>query len=125
MPVSWRIDEGVAFLESDAGATVEDWKTAIDALLAHPAWVPGTGLVHDRRRLRRTPDVREVRAAVDYASAKQAAIGRARWAIVVSSPAGYGMARVGEALLDTSHIRLRTFYDLDSAEAWVRGAGTA
>jgi hypothetical protein len=125
MPVSWRIEEGVAFLESDEMSTVEDWKIAIEALVADPAWVPGTGLVHDRRRLRRTPDPREVRAAVDYVGAKQAVLGRARWAIVVSSPAGYGMARVGEALLDASHIMLRTFYDLDSAEAWVRGARIA
>src|SRR5262249_27060997 len=124
MPVSWRIDEGVAFLESDETATVEEWKAAIDALVADP-WVPGTGLVHDRPRLGRTPAPIEVRAAADYVSAKQSALGRARWAIVVSSPAGYGMARVGEALLDASDITLRTFYDLDSAEAWVRGAGIA
>jgi hypothetical protein len=32
---------------------------------------------------------------------------------------------VGEALLDASDITLRTFYDLDSAEAWVRGARIA
>ena len=30
MPVTWRISEGCVLLESDEGATIEEWKTAVE-----------------------------------------------------------------------------------------------
>jgi hypothetical protein len=120
MPVSWRFVDGIVFLESDESWTLDEWRGAVDAFLADPAWVPGMGLIHDRRRMTRSPNTQEVRDAVGFVGLRQHALGRARWALVVGSPAGYGMARVGEALLDGTTITLRTFYDMSSAETWVR-----
>jgi hypothetical protein len=62
-----------------------------------------------------------VRAAVAFIQAHANAIGRARWGLVVSDPASYGMGRMAEALSEGTSIELRVWRDLAEAEAWVRG----
>lgn len=45
-----------------------------------------------------------------------------RWAMVVDDPASYGMARMGQSLMEDMAVSFEIFSDPEAAEAWLRGA---
>lgn len=120
MGVSWRIADDIVLLESSEDATFPEWRAAVDAFVAHPDYRPGMGVVHDWRPLRRVPPTAEIEARAKYARENASSFGLARWALVVSGLASYGMGRMAEALTDDSPVHLRVFRDLDEAKSWVR-----
>jgi len=117
MPISWRIADGLVWLESDGNVPFEEWRAAVEAALAHPDYRPGMGVVHDWRSLKWAPSTNEIGARARYG----ATLGPIRWALVVPNDVGYGMGRMAEILTDEPPIQLRTFRDIKDAEAWVRG----
>jgi len=122
MPVSWRIADGLVRLESSETATFDEWRGAVDAALADPAFRPGMGVVHDWRKQQAALSTEEVRKRASYAE-HLAELGVTRWAILVARNADYGMGRVGQAITDG--VQLRAFRDQVEAEAWARGASQA
>jgi hypothetical protein len=120
VPVSWRIFEDVVYLESDEGATFEEWRDAIDAAWADPAFQAGMGIVHDWRKLRTALPTAEVEKRSDYLARNAARFGRTRWALVVDSTSGYGMGRMAETLAGSGAV-VRVFRNHGEAEAWARG----
>lgn len=120
MPVSWRIETELVWLESSAQATLDEWREALEAVLADPRYRPGMGLVHDRRKLAWVPTTEQVTAATNHIAGRSMAIGKARWGLVVAGAAGFGMGRMAEILLERTSVTLGVFRDLDEAEAWVR-----
>jgi hypothetical protein len=120
MPVSWTISEGLAYFTSYEHGTLEEWMRSVDALLADPDYTPGMGVLHDRRRIANSPSSQEVSAAVAFIEARASAVGNARWALVASSTAGYGMDRMAQMLLQGTSVTLRVFHELGEAEDWVR-----
>jgi hypothetical protein len=123
VPVSWRIANGLVHLESSEGATFEEWRDAVDAAWADPAFRDGMGIVHDWRKLRAGLPTPEVEKRSEYLAANAARFGRTRWALLVDSAAAYGMGRMAETLTGTG-TGLRVFRDPAEAEAWARGAGS-
>lgn len=123
MPVSWRITNGLVHLESSEGATFEEWRDAVDAAWADPAFRPEMGIVHDWRKLRAGLPTAEVEKRSDYLASNAARFGRTRWALLVDSPVAYGMGRMAETLTGTG-TGLRVFRDPAEAEVWARGGGT-
>jgi hypothetical protein len=129
LPISWQIRDGLVWAESSGESSVDDVRAAVEAFLDDPAYKPGMGLVHDVRR-RRVPDAQEVQQAVSFVASRAREIGRARWGIVVSSDAAFGMGRMVGALLESSSsiavqgssVTAHVFRDVDEAEAWVRGS---
>lgn len=117
MPVSWRISDGLLWLESDGVASFEEWREAVEAALRHPDHRPGLGVVHDWRRLRVAPEAEQLHARASYAGR----LGARRWAVVVDGRAGYGMGRMAEILTEPKPVELRVFQDIGEAEAWARG----
>src|SRR5260221_1038831 len=121
MPVLWRFTSGLVYLESSEGATFEEWRDAIDAVWADPAFEPGMGIVHDWRKLRAGLPTAEVEKRSEYLAANAAPFGRTRWALLVDSPVAYGMGRMAETLTGTGN-GLRVFPDPAQAETWAHGA---
>jgi hypothetical protein len=117
MPVSWRISEGVVFVESDEQATLAEWKAAIEASLAHSEYRPGMGVLHDQRRLTDAPSIDEGKARVAFVIAR----GIRRWAVLAGSEASYGMGRMGAGISGGTSTEIRAFRDPADAEAWARG----
>ena len=120
MPVSWQIVDGLVHLESDEAATFEEWRDAVDAALADPAWRPGMGILHDWRKHRTSLPSAEVAKRSAYLAHNAARFGQTRWALLVDSSASFGMGRMAETLTGAG-TRLRVFRDPVEAEAWARG----
>ena len=122
MSVSWRIENGLVWLESAGPWDAMAWMGAVDASLAHPNFRPGMGLVHDRRGLRlpEGPATREVGMALGFVRSRAARIGKARWAIVVADPANFGVGRMAQMMAEGTGLTIGVFRDLAEAEAWVR-----
>lgn len=121
MPVAWRVENGLVWLESEQGS-FDDWKAAVDAFLAHPDYRTGMGIIYDRRKLRRAPGVDELKIALAFVQSRRSKIGMARWALVVGSPAEFGMGRMAQILIGETEVRIRAFFDPQEAEMWVRGS---
>ena len=123
MAVSWRIKDGLVWLQSEGEWSRAEWRVAVDGFLADPEFRPGMGLIHDRRRLL-LPEkgLFEVKAEADFLRERTARIGKARWAAVVRDPESYGLGRMLQTLLSDTDVSLRVFYDPAEAEAWVYGS---
>ncbi len=122
MPVSWRIMNGLVYLESDEAATFEEWRGAVEGAIADPAFQPGMGIIHDWRKHRTLLPSAEVLKRSEYLARNAARFGRTRWALLVDTRAGYGMGRMAETLTG-SGAALRVFRDAVEAEAWAHGGG--
>ena len=129
MPISWEIHDGLVWVECGADSRVDEWRPVIEAVLKDPAYRAGMGLIYDVRRRVRVPETTEIQQTVSFLASRAHEIGRSRWAVVVSSTAGFGMGRMAGALLDSSAdtrpqgslVTGGVFRDLAEAEAWVRG----
>ena len=130
MPVSWRISQGVVFLESDRQVTLDEWTSAVSSSLASDGYRPGMGVVQDWRKTRGNPVAKIVRLRVDVLVAPARARGVNRWAIVVAGEARWEIVVTGDACRDADgtaarpgghgSVEFRVFKDLAAAEAWAR-----
>ena len=123
MPVSWQIRNGLVRLESDEAATFEEWRDAVDAAIADPAFRAGMGIIHDWRKHANALPTAEVSKRSEYLARNAARFGRTRWALLVDNSVGYGMGRMAETLTGSGAV-VRVFRDPVEAEAWARGDGT-
>ena len=119
MPVSWRIAGRYVLVDSTDAPTLRDWKDAVDAALADPGFEKGMPLVHDTRRMTRVPMPEEARERVAFLIDRSRKWGIARWAVVVSGTASYGMGRMAQFLSESSRgIEFSVFRELDEAVKW-------
>jgi hypothetical protein len=122
MPISFEVDARRRLVRLGyTGATpnIQAWEAVMTAILQDPRYQPGFGFLIDRRAVP-PPDAPFVRATVLFRENHAAELAGARWAVVVSDPANYGMARMGQALGDAqTHVQQRAFTDVDEAEAWL------
>jgi hypothetical protein len=97
----------------------DEWAECMRAIVGDPRFRPGFSFLSDRRGI---PALSTgfVRLCVDFLSGYSEEVGGSRWAVVIDSPAAYGMMRVAQVLASevTSHIEI--FTDIDEAEAWLR-----
>lgn len=100
----------------------EEWKRTMQAVLADPAYQRGFSFLVDRR-CDEPASTDYVRRVVDFLSLNQIELAESRWAIVASSPASYGMARMKQALGARVAIPIQVFMDLGEAERWLRREG--
>jgi hypothetical protein len=124
MPVTWYISDDLVILESDAGATFEEWRATAEAFLASPRYRRGMGILHYWSAAPKTADIR---ARADWAIENAARFGRTRWALVGPGDASFGMGRMAEAFVEGSKVErfeIRAFRDAKEAESWARGAAS-
>ena len=120
---SWRIANGLVYITGASQATPQDWRAALNAILADPRHRPGMGLLQDHRATTRAPNTAEIQGAAAFLRSRSERLGIARWALVVEKDVSYGMGRIAGVVFARTSIVSRVFRDIAEAEAWVRGSG--
>lgn len=125
MGVTYTVDgsTGVVRLALSGNTTFQEWASAMDALRADAAFRPGFHVISDRSAMDGPPTTRFVREVADYLLARPELRG-GRWAIVAPDPAGYGMSRMTEALIQLSGVEAQSFHTIEAAMAWLDGKGS-
>lgn len=121
MPVSLTIDHDTRLIRI---GIVGDFATAemVDVVLRAAAGArgPGYDIISDHREIG-TPATRaQMDGLVALLATRREQFAGARWAVIVSKPASYGMMRMLAVLLETIPIELAIFQDDVSAERWLR-----
>jgi hypothetical protein len=118
--MSYSIDPAARLvrLRNETTPTYEEWEACMIAVFADPAFEPGFAFLGDGRGLPPS-DTEMVRRTVKFASGHKREFGRSRWAIVVDTPAMYGMSRMGQSLGKSLVAETRIFTNLEDAEAWL------
>jgi hypothetical protein len=105
---------------SHENPTFFQWRATLEAAIADPAFQPGFGFLSDRRAVREPASTRFIRDLARYASERRDVFTGVRWAVVVDTPVGYGMARMGKALVsDDLRMEVEIFRDLSQAVEWL------
>jgi len=104
------------------GPSFEEWERTMRAVLADPAYQRGFPFLVDRRF--DEPTSRDtLRRVIHFLSLNEAELAESRWAIVVSSLASYGMARMKQGLGGDLPMPIQVFMDMGEAERWLRRDG--
>ena len=112
----------VVRLTYEGELTVRQWTTVMGEVLQDARWQPGTVVLADRRRSD-PPTTQFVREMADYVAGHADAFRQCRWAVVVDDIASFGMARMGQELLEPFNVSYEIFEDMASAERWIARKG--
>jgi hypothetical protein len=118
--ITYTIDEtaGLATLTYAGTPTDKEFREAMLAIFADARYRPGFSFVADRRSVE-APTTDYVRRVTDFMNGHRTEMAGSRWATVVASLAGYGMARMGQVFAHGHPAELGIFTDLDEAVAWL------
>ena len=122
MPVSWTIEpEGrfVVLVPTDP-STIDEWRTAMLAVLDAPISRPRLRMLIDRRKSA-TVSTEFVTEMIRFFAEQQKSLSGSRRAIVVRDDAAFGMARMTQLMsrLDNADSTVRVFRDYDEAILWL------
>ena len=112
----------IGIMRYDGNASVEEWQSALDAILADPSYQPGFGILVDRRKATSAQTADFIRQTAAHIEKNLPRLTGSRWAAVVTEPAQYGMIRMGQVLADSWPITVEIFDDVEVARAWLTGA---
>src|SRR6185369_14983601 len=103
MPLTYEIDVASRLVILTCGnTTLERWRGVMLEVFADPRFQPGFSVLVDCRTATLTPATRDVQGVIAFIASHHVMLGRARWAVVVERDAGYGMARMAEAIAHVS-----------------------
>ena len=94
-----------------------EWEHTMEQILNDPAYVPGFGVLLDRRYVMHPADPEYIQRMVAYMENNRARTAGARWAILVTDPGSFDMAKLAEQLAPSD--RIRAFRELEKAWEWV------
>jgi hypothetical protein len=121
MPIRFTIDSAARLVsyvvEGDASADEAD--QFFDAVLAHPEYRRGFNFLGDRRAVTRAPGTLYVQRIAAEVNARCKALGRCRWAVVVSGELADGMARMWAQMTGFSGVEVRAFRTVEAACEWL------
>lgn len=121
MPIRYRVDPGArlvrAWVEGDF--TMADVVDCIAGAAADPGFVPGFDILSDHTQIGEplTPD--QAREMVQLIGTMQESFAGARWAVVATQPASYGMARMFSVLAREIPVYVEVFPTLEEALAFL------
>jgi hypothetical protein len=120
MSPTFDIDrESRVVLLTCGNTSLKQWRSTTMAIFADPRYQPGFAVLIDCRSATLTPSADDVRSVIDFIVSHRAMVGEAKWAVVVERIAGFGMARMAEALAQIAGINLRAFLTLEGGLGWV------
>lgn len=97
-----------------------EWATALEAVIADPAFIAAFDFFADRRGAADVPTSAFVDGAAHYLESRPEILSGRRWAVVTGSPAGFGMAPKGQMGSERSGLEVEVFKGTEEALAWLR-----
>jgi hypothetical protein len=121
MPISLRFDRrGFGILVYTDPYTFEEFTETLESAIAAPAYQPAMPILSDRRHAS-APSSTFVRLMTLLFERHREILRGTAVAILVSSTAAYGMARMQEVLAENADVLVRPFTDYDEAVQWLIG----
>ena len=124
MPVTWSVDQlgRFAVMANTDPYTIEEWRSAVVAMVLATSARPKLSLLVDRRRAT-PPSSEEVSQMIEFFEKNSPALTGRRAAIVVADDAGFGVARMIElrSRLELPGGTMRVFRHYDDAVGWLTG----
>jgi hypothetical protein len=119
MPVTYSIDPKAQLvrLHYDGEPTLREATSVLLSILADPKFRKGFAVLADRRGLP-VPSTAYVRRLASFARSVHL-LAEMRVAVVVDSTAAFGMARMGQLMVDGESAPLGIFTDISEAESWL------
>src|SRR5438477_9912571 len=113
MPITWTVDpaERIVSLVYEGDPAFEDFRRAMDGVLADPGYRVGFNFLVDRRRSSEAQTAAYIHAAAAYVEAHIEQLRGSRWAALVKNLTEYGMVRMGQAVTSTLPIEVASFED--------------
>jgi hypothetical protein len=125
MPITFRLDPAARLIRAEVVGdfTAEEMVQCVVDSAAAVGHLPGWHILSDHRAVG-TPSTRpQVERLVAQLEGLRGTFGGARWAVVVASPASYGMMRMLGTLAEGVPITVRVFEAMAPAERWARTGG--
>jgi hypothetical protein len=125
MTMTYTIDSAARLvrLHNATTPTYAEWERCMLEVFADPAYEPGFAFLGDGRGLPPS-EADMVRRTITFASAHRREFETSRWAVVVDTPAMYGMSRMGQSLGASYVAETRIFDSVEAAESWLLGKAT-
>jgi len=123
--MNWTVtfDElhGAAVVRTSGVFTVSDHRRMVAEIVSHVQWRPGHPILFDHRALDfDSARYEDMLSARDNHFEQEQRIGSARSAILMKSPADYGLGRQFQQLIEThASADLQVFIDEPTAIAWL------
>lgn len=99
-------------------ADYPSWERALEEVIAHGAYAPDFSFLVDTTGAP-PPGTPCIRRAVTHLRARTPRLSGSRWAVVVSSPATYGMMRMAQGLAGSDLPDLEIFGSEGDARVWL------
>lgn len=122
MPVEYHIDARRRWLEARliGHVSVKELSDHLRQMFADPLYSDELSGVIDCREMTNVLSVNELRGLADMHVARPGPPWRSRRAVVVSSPAQYGTARVFKVFAESGPVQYNVFYNLENALEWLK-----
>jgi len=122
MPITSRIDALESIVRWDLSGVVRpgEFQSALEAMVADPAYVRGMPILADCLGLEPRFDVEDLREIAGIISTLQEKLGRCRGAAVLHSDVLFGLARMYEVFSQATSMEFRGFRDVGQALRWIR-----
>jgi hypothetical protein len=122
MPVTYTIDRAdhTVRLTLTGVMSIDEMRRMVDTIVAEVGDEGGYCVLSDHRGLSTPSTPAQLEALVDYLHIAGRPFHRARWAVVTSNPASYGMMCLLMVIAERVPILVNVFEDLESAETWLR-----
>ncbi len=122
MPVVYQIDARKRWLEAKLSGqvSISELSDHLRQLFADPDYSDDLNGLIDCRELINVMSVNELRGLADMQVDRPGPPWRSRRAVVVSSPAHYGTARVFMLFAEAGPVQYNVFYNLENARAWLQ-----
>ncbi|MDR3406737.1 MAG: hypothetical protein P4L99_29900 [Chthoniobacter sp.] len=101
----------------DAQPVFEEWEETMERIFSDPAYVPGFGMLLDRRYVMHPADPEYMRRLVAFVENNNTRSSGARWALLVTDTGSFDMAKMAEQLAPSE--RIRAFRELEKAREWI------
>ena len=112
-----------ATVSGPGNATLDEFRNFLDALVAHPEFRRGFGVLYDRRAVTTPPDDAFTRAATDAIERRADRLGGCQWAVVIGDQPALSVVHMTALLGERAGVEARPFFAPEEALAWLGHAG--
>jgi len=122
MPATYQIDKNKPWLEMKLSGelTVEELSDFTNRMQADSDYSDDICGVIDCREMTNVLKVTELRGLADIEVRRPGPAWRSKRAVIVSSPAQYGTARVFMVFAESSPVQYNVFYNRETAMQWLK-----